>query len=236
MKKTKSKILVIDIGGSHVKFTVWRRYSKRRFPSGKFLTPHKMVEQVLAMTQDWDYDKITIGFPGPVIHGRPAEEPGALGKGWKRFNFEKHFRKPVKLINDAAMQALGSYRGGRMLFLGLGTGVGSALILDDVIIPLELGELSYSRKRTIAQALSNAALEETGLQEWEQAVHQVVRRLAAAFRTDYLVMGGGNAKLLKRVLPEARRGSNDRAFVGGSRLWRTGAIYATPREHTWVLT
>ena len=219
-----------------MKFTVWNHHAKRKFPSGKKLTPKKMAEQLHAMTEDWKYDAVTIGIPGPVIHGRPAIEPPSLGNGWMRFDFQKHFSKPVKIINDAAMQALGSYRGGRMLFLGLGTGVGSTLILDDVIVPLELGELIYSRKHTVAEILSDRALEKYGTKRWETAVHQVVRRLAAAFRTDYLVIGGGNVKLLKRVLPEARRGSNNRAFVGGARLWRTGAFYARPKKHTWVIT
>jgi polyphosphate glucokinase len=235
-RNRKPKVLVIDVGGSNVKFTVWNGYSKRKFPSGKNLTPKKMTEQVLAMIKDEEFDAVTIGIPGPVIHGRPAMEPRNLGKGWMRFDFQKHFGKPVKIINDAAMQALGSYRGGRMLFIGLGTGVGSTLILDDVIVPLELGELSYSKKHTIAQVLSDSALEKYGVKHWETAVHRVVRRLATAFRADYLVIGGGNAKLLKRVLPEARRGSNNRAFVGGARLWRTGTVYARARKHTWVIT
>ena len=175
---------------------------------------------------------VSIGFPGPVVNGKPAVNPPTLAKGWLGFDFEGHFKKPVKIINDAAMQALGSYRGGRMLFIGLGTGVGSALILDDVIIPLELGELKYSKKNTVAEILGKECLKKIGTKRWEKAVHEVVPRLAAAFRTDYVVIGGGNSKRLKRLPACARRGSNDRAFTGGARLW-TGAVQA--KKHTWVI-
>ena len=165
-----------------------------------------------------------------------AAEPPNLGKGWVGFDFERHFNKPVKIINDAAMQALGSYRGGRMLFLGLGTGIGSALILDDVIVPLELGELKYSKKRTVAQVLSKRSLKKVGTRRWERMVHEVVRWLAIAFRTDYVVLGGGNAKKLRRLRGESRRGSNARAFTGGMYLWGVGARHARPRKHTWIMT
>lgn len=226
------RILVIDIGGSHVKFTVWGKRMKRTFKSGEHLTPDRLLARILALTKDWSYDVVSIGFPGPVIQGKPAVNAPSLAKGWVNFNFERHFKKPVKIINDAAMQALGSYRGGRMLFIGLGTGVGSALILDDAIIPLELGELKYSKKNTVAEILGNECLKKIGRKRWEKAVHEVVPRLAAAFRTDYIVIGGGNAKRLKRLPSCARRGSNDRAFTGGARLW-TGAILA--KKHTWVI-
>ncbi len=230
------RILVIDVGASHVKFTLWRNGKPRKFASGKGLTPRKMMRRIQRMTQDWKYDAVSLGIPGPVIHGRPAGEPPRLGRGWTRFDFEKHFGKPVKIINDAAMQALGSYRGGRMLFVGLGTGLGSALILDDVIVPLELGDLSYSKGRALVDVLGQAALESTNPRRWEKAVHNVVNHLAAAFRTDYLVIGGGNAKRLRRLPRGARRGSNSKAFLGGARLWRVGAVYATPKKHIWVIT
>jgi polyphosphate glucokinase len=230
------KILVVDIGGSRVKFTVWGKRNKRAFESGNMLTPAPMIDCLTRRTTDWTYDAVSIGFPGPVIHGKPASDPPNLGPGWVDFDFEKHLKRPVKIINDAAMQALGSYRGGRMLFLGLGTGVGSALILDEVIVPLELGELTYSKRTTVGQVLGKDGLKKAGRKRWEKAVHKVVGRLVAAFRTDCVVIGGGNAELLKRLPPGATRGSNDRAFVGGARLWGVGALHARSRKHTWVIT
>lgn len=229
-------ILVIDVGGTNVKFKLWKSREKLSFDTGKNLTPRRMVNLVLKMTADWKYDVVSVGFPGPVIHGKPAINPPSLGKGWVGFDFERQFGKPVKVMNDAAMQALGSYEGGRMLFVGLGTGVGSTLILDDVIVPLELGELSYSKKRTVAEVLGKEGLMELGEKTWEKAVHQVVRRLVAAFRTESLVIGGGNVRRLKRLPRGARRGSNDRAFVGGARLWGGGPVRAKARKHTWVIT
>ena len=200
------------------------------------MTPRRLVKEVLARTVKESYRAVSIGFPGPVVHGKPAANPVTLGKGWVGFDFEKHFQRPVKIINDAAMQALGSYRGGRMLFVGLGTGVGSALILDDVIVPLELGELAYSRTRTLADVLSKARLKKVGLRHWEKVVHKVVCHLAAAFRTDYIVIGGGNAEHIKRLPRHTRRGSNDRAFTGGIRLWGRGYLRAKARKHTLVIT
>ena len=229
------KVLVVDIGGSHVKVAVAGRRQKIKFSSGPNMTPATMVRRILKLTADWNYEAVSIGFPGPVMHGKVVADPPNLSPGWIDFPFEKQFGKPVKVMNDAAMQALGSYRGGRMLFLGLGTGLGSALILDDVIVPLELGELRYSRKKTLAQVLSKAALKKQSRREWERAVHDEVQQLAAAFRTDSIVIGGGLAKHLTRLPRGARRGSNDLAFVGGARLWRGGSIQARPRKHTWVI-
>jgi polyphosphate glucokinase len=193
------------------------------------------VQEVLAKAALWEYDVVSIGYPGPVIHGRPASDPPNLGKGWVRFNFEKHFCKPTKIINDAAMQALGSYNGGRMLFLGLGTGVGSALILDDIIVPLDLGDLAYNKDKTLAEVLGKAGLKETGRTVWEKSLHRVADHLVSAFRADYLVIGGGNAKLLKSLPEKARRGSNNKAFAGGARLWRSRGGTATPQKHTWLV-
>jgi polyphosphate glucokinase len=228
-------VLVIDVGGSNVKFAIPRKGRRLRFPSGKALTPRRMVSQIRALTRDWKYDVVSIGFPGAVIHGKPAADPPNLGKGWLCFDFEKAFKKPVKIMNDAAMQALGSYRGGRMLFVGLGTGVGSALILDDVIVPLELGDLSYSDNETLAQVVGKEGLKDKGRKEWEKTVHQVVRSLAAAFRTDYIIIGGGNVKKLKCLPACARRGSNGKAFIGGARLWGGASLHARARKHTWVI-
>jgi predicted NBD/HSP70 family sugar kinase len=229
-------ILVIDIGASNVKFTLWRKHRHSRFSSGKKLTPEQFLQKITSHTAKWRYHAVSIGFPGPVMHGRPAGEPPNLGNGWVGFDFEKRFKVPVKVMNDGAMQALGSYRGGRMLFVGLGTGVGSALILDDVIVPLDLGELGYSKKKTVGEVLGKHALRKDGPKRWEKSVHQIVGRLAAAFRTDYVVIGGGSAKQLKRLPRGAWRGSNRRAFIGGARLWGDGLFHARPRKHTWVIT
>ncbi|HWD20122.1 MAG TPA: ROK family protein [Verrucomicrobiae bacterium] len=227
-------VLVIDVGGTHIKFRVWGKSARREIPSGKDMTPEKMAASVLDMTKTWKYEAISIGLPGPVIHGRAAGDPPNLGPGWVGFDFSKCFKKPVKIINDAAMQALGSYHGGRMLFIGLGTGLGSTLILDDVIVPLELGELMH-RQTSVGQALGRKAADRDR-RAWAKAVRIVVRSLAAAFRTDYIVIGGGNVRLLGRLPGPAQRGSNDKAFIGGARLWSGASITARARKHTWVIT
>jgi predicted NBD/HSP70 family sugar kinase len=229
------KILVIDIGGSHVKLKVWGKARKVKFDSGNRLTPQRLMKQIAELAGDWKYDAVSIGLPAPVIHGKPAAEPPNLGKGWMRFDFEKHFKKPVKIINDAAMQALGSYRGGRMLFIGLGTGVGSALILDDIIVPLDLGDLAYSRDKTLWEVLGKAGRKQAGQKAWERAVNRVVRQLMTSFQADHVIIGGGNAKRLRRLPRGARRGHNDKAFAGGARLWRQSARFAKPQKHTWVI-
>jgi len=229
------EILVIDIGGSHVKFAVWGRRRKLKFTSDDHPSAMQVVARILAETRDWKYNAVSVGFPGTVIHGRITRALGNLGKGWVGFDFERHFRQPVKIINDAAMQALGSYDGGRMLFLGLGTGVGSALILDDVIVPLELSHLSYSRKRTVGDVLGKENLKRSGVKIWEAGVHHVVARLSLAFQTDYVVIGGGNVDRLTHLPPGARRGHNDNAFIGGARLWGRAGVIAHPRKHTWVI-
>jgi polyphosphate glucokinase len=181
-----------------------------------------MVDGVLKMAADWKYDRITIGYPGPVVDGRLILEPRNLGPGWVDFNFAAHFGKPVKLINDAAMQALGSYEGGRMLFLGLGTGLGSALIVKSVLAPLELAHLPYKKGRTFEDYVGLRGLKRLGKKKWQGAVEDVVARLQAALVADSVVLGGGNAKLLKRLPPGARLGDNRNAFLGGVRLWESG--------------
>jgi hypothetical protein len=230
------RILVIDVGGSHVKFRISGRRMHHSFNSGKKLTPDRMCRKVIALVSGCKFDAVSIGFPGPVLHGKPASDSENLGRGWVDFDFERALGKKVKVINDAAMQALGSYKGGRMLFIGLGTGVGSALILDDVIVPLELGELRYSKSRTISDILGKKALKSIGAARWEKVVHELTSRLAASFRADYVVIGGGNAKRLKRLPRHARRGSNKLAFLGGARLWGGGRLHAKSRKHTWILT
>lgn len=213
------KVLVIDVGGTNIKVFASGQDEVRKFPSGPTLTPKQMVEGVLQLVGDWSYDVITIGYPGPVIHGRLALEPRNLGTGWVDFDFAAHFGKPVKLINDAAMQALGSYEGGRMLFLGLGTGLGSALIIDRVIAPLELAHLPYKKGRTFEDYVGLRGLKRLGKKKWQKAVEDVVARLQAALVADSVVLGGGNAKHLKRLPPGARMGDNRNAFLGGVRLW-----------------
>ena len=220
------KVLAVDIGGSHVKMMLSPRSEKRRFQSGPGLTASDMVAQVLALPGDWDFDVVSVGYPGPVIHNRPLSEPHNLGKGWFGFNFGHAFEKLVKVINDAAMQALGSYQGGRMLFLGLGTGLGSAMIVEGLIEPMELAHLPYKRGRTFEEYLGRAGLERMGVKKWRAEVSAVVERLGAALEPDYVVLGGGNAPLLKKLPAKARLGNNEDAFTGGFLLWQP-----TPRRH-----
>ncbi len=213
------KILVIDVGGTHVKVLATGHKKRVKFPSGPKMTPAKMVAAVRAATADWQYDAVSIGYPGCVVHGRPIIEPYHLGRGWVGFNFKKAFDRPVKIVNDAAMQALGSYRGGRMLFLGLGTGLGSALIIDHVLEPMELAHLPYKKGRSYEDYVGLAGLERQGRKKWRRHVKEVVEQLKAAVQADYVVLGGGNAKLVKKLPPGTRLGSNANAFQGGYRLW-----------------
>jgi polyphosphate glucokinase len=213
------KVLVVDVGGTNIKMLATGQKEVRKFPSGPQMTAQQMVEGVLKATADWDYEVVSIGYPGPVIHGKLALEPRNLGPGWVDYDFAAHFGKPVKLINDAAMQALGSYEGGCMLYLGLGTGLGSALVIEDVIAPLELAHLPYRKGQTFEDYVGLRGIERRGKKKWQAAVEDVVARLQAAFVADAVVLGGGNAKKLKRVPPGARLGDNRNAFAGGFRLW-----------------
>ncbi len=213
------RILVIDVGGTSVKVRLQGEPEVRKFPSGPELVPAQMVEGVKNVTADWQYDAISIGYPGPVVHGKILLEPVNLGRGWVDYDFRAAFGKPLKLINDAAMQALGSYEGGRMLFLGLGTGLGSALILDNAIAPMELGHLPYKKGRTFEEYVGTAGLERRGKRKWQLAVADVVSRLKDALIADYVVLGGGNVKKLDELPPGSRLGANTNAFVGGERLW-----------------
>ena len=212
-------VLVIDVGGNNVKVRASGAASVRKIRSGPQLTPQRMVTAVLAETADWDYEVVTIGFPAPVVRGRLSLEPVNLGTGWVGFDFAAALGKPVKLINDAALQALGSYDGGRMVFLGLGTGLGTALVVDGVVVDLEFGHLPYKRERSFEQYLGTAGLKRMGAKKWERCVHDVTARFKAAFVADSVVLGGGNAKKLKVLPPDARLGANRNAFVGGFRLW-----------------
>jgi polyphosphate glucokinase len=213
------KILVIDIGGTNVKMLVMGKDEPRKFPSGPELTPQRLVEGVLAATHDWDYDMISIGFPGPILCGQAIMEPNNLGAGWIGFDFEAAFQKPVRVINDAAMQALGSYNGGKMLFIGLGTGVGATVILDGAIDALEIGRFRY-RKRTLEEYLGNRGRKRLGNKKWRWHVNHVVERMIAAIKPDDTVIGGGNVKHLPELPPGTRAGSNANAFLGGFRLWQ----------------
>lgn len=214
---------MIDIGGSHVKALATGHRVAVRLASGPELTPQQMVDRVLDATQGWQYDAVTIGYPGPIVNGKIAREPHNLGRGWRRFDFQRALGKPVRLINDAAMQALGSYAGRSMLFLGLGTGLGTALVRDGVVIPLELAHLPYRNDKSYEQYLGQAGLDRLGRKKWRAAVADVVGRLLGALVADYAVLGGGNARLLNPLPPKTRRGNNANAFRGGFRLWQNDA-------------
>ncbi len=212
------KVLVVDVGGTHVKILATRQKEFRQFPSGPTLTAKQMVAGVQRLARDWEYDVVSIGYPGPVLRGRPVLEPHNLGKGWVGFDFEGAFKRPVKVVNDAAMQALGSYTRGKMLFLGLGTGLGSTMIVDGIVEPMELGHLPY-KKGTYEKYVGQRGLEKQGLRKWRRHVADVVARLMAALEPDEVVLGGGNVKKLKKLPPGCRAGDNANAFLGGFRLW-----------------
>ncbi len=217
------KVLAIDIGGTHVKVLASGATEKREFASGPTLTPRRMVTAVKRLARGWPYDVVAMGYPGPVLHNRPLLEPHNLGPGWVGFDYRRAFGKPVRILNDAAMQALGSYRGGRMLFLGLGTGLGSAMIVDGVVEPLELAHLPYKKGRTFEDYVGRRGLDRLGKSKWRRHVTDVVRRLRAAMEADYVVIGGGNAKLLKTLPGGAVLGDNANAFRGGFRVWQRTA-------------
>ena len=212
------KVLAIDIGGTHVKMLATGQKEHREFESGKTLTPRKMIAGVRTLAKGWNYDVISIGYPGPVLHNRPVAEPHNLGKGWVGFNFQRAFRCPVKVTNDAAMQALGSYRKGTMLFLGLGTGLGTTLIVNGFVEPMELGHLPYL-KGTYEDYLGLRGLQKHGKKKWARHVADVVKRLTAALEPTDVVLGGGNVKKLNKLPKGCRAGDNANAFIGGFRLW-----------------
>jgi len=211
-------VLAVDIGGTHVKILASGRNDPRRFVSGPKLTPKEMAAGVKKLAQGWKYDAISIGYPGMVVHHHPVAEPRNLGRGWVGFGYRAAFGKPVKIVNDAAMQALGSYKGGKMLFLGLGTGLGSTMIADGIVEPMELAHLPY-RKGTYEDYVGLRGLEKRGKKKWRQHVEKVVAQLTAALEPDEIVLGGGNVKKLKKLPPKCRQGNNANAFTGGFRLW-----------------
>jgi polyphosphate glucokinase len=212
------RVLAVDVGGTHVKVLATGQTEPRRFPSGPKMTAKQMVSGVKELTRDWKYDAVAIGYPGPVLEGRPAVEPHNLGRGWVGFNFKGAFGRPVKIINDAAMQALGSYKSGTLLFLGLGTGLGSALVVQGNVVPMELGHLSY-KKGTYEDYVGVRGLKRLGKKKWARHVEFGVARLIDALRPDDVVLGGGNAKKLKKLPAGCRKGENANAFLGGFRLW-----------------
>lgn len=210
---------MIDIGGTHVKVLATGRPTPCEISSGPAMTPRDMVAAVKRLTADWSYDVVSIGYPGVVVHGRPVTEPHNLARGWVGFDFRRAFGRPVRVINDAAMQAFGSYRGGRMLFLGLGTGFGSAMIIDGVLEPMELAHLPYRKSRTYEDYVGVRGLRRLGQKRWRRHVTEVVTLLTVALEADDVVVGGGNAKRLKDLPPGARMVDNENAFIGGFRLW-----------------
>jgi polyphosphate glucokinase len=213
------RVLAIDIGGSHVKMRVYGRRETRQFESGTKMTPRQMVAQVHKLAGDWAYDAVSVGYPGIVLLGKVVAEPHNLGPGWVGFDFRKAFGRPTYVMNDAAMQAIGSYEGGRMLFLGLGTGVGSAMIVDGVVAPMELAHLPFKKGRTYEEWIGDRGRKRLGGKKWRRVVKEVVTLLARLLEADYVVLGGGNARKLKRLPKNARLGSNDFAFLGGFRVW-----------------
>jgi polyphosphate glucokinase len=220
MKKNAShNIVVIDVGGTNVKVRTVQHDEPVKIPSGPTMPPILMVEEVHKVLNGVEYTGVSIGYPGPVINGQPALEPHNLAAGWVGFDYATAFAAPVKIINDAAMQALGSYEGGRMLFLGLGTGLGSALIIDNVLAPLELAHLPYKKDKTFEDHVGLRGLEHSGKKKWREEVLDVVARLKAALVVDYVVLGGGNAKLMKELPRDVRLGDNANAFRGGLRLF-----------------
>jgi len=227
-------VLVVDVGGTHVKILATGRHEPVKFLSGPKLTAKQMVAGVRKLARGWQYDVVSIGYPGPVLRDHPVAEPHNLGAGWVGFNFEKAFGRPVRLVNDAAMQALGSYKRGKMLFLGLGTGLGSSLVVNDILEPMELGHLPY-KKGTYEDYVGERALEKQGRKRWRRHVADVVGRLISALEPDDVVLGGGNVKELKELPPGCRAGDNANAFLGGFRLWdkerqKNGNTLRTPHH------
>jgi len=221
------KVLVVDVGGTSVKISVPGQGEPRKFASGPTMTVRQMVTGVKRLAADWKYDRVSIGYPGVVKNNQPVTEPHNLAAGWVKFDYAAAFGCPVKIINDAALQALGSYEGGTMLFLGLGTGLGSTLVVDGVVVPMELAHLPY-RKSTYEEYVGVRDLEREGKKKWRRQVEDVVERLTAAFYPDDVVLGGGNSKQLEVLPPGCRLGDNDNAFVGGVRMWERAKLDAKP--------
>lgn len=227
-RRSLPTVLAIDVGGTHVKMKISPDSEEREFRSGPRLSARSMAAKVKAMTKGWDYDVVSMGYPGPVMHGQLVAEPYNLGRGWIHFDFAKAFGCPIKIINDAAMQALGSYSGGRMLFLGLGTGLGSAMIIDGALESMELGHLPYKKGRTFEDYVGSDGLKRLGKKKWRAHVADVVKRLRAALQPDYIVLGGGNVSKIKTLPPHTTLGANENAFIGGFQLWGKHADAVAP--------
>lgn len=227
------KILMVDVGGTNAKCMASGQEGMVKIPSGPDFTPRKMVRQVLKATEEWEFDAVTLGYPGVVSDGRPAEEPGNLGSGWVKFDYRKAFRKPVRIINDAAMQALASYNSGRMLYLGFGTSIGGALIVDDVVIPLEVGMLHLPTGRKLCEKLADIHLKQHGRKKWVRRVKSAVEMLRDVFQPDDIVLGGGNAKHVQPLPKDCRIRENHIAFRGAIRLWPGGDILAESYGTSW---
>jgi polyphosphate glucokinase len=225
------RILVIDVGGTHIKLMATGREKPIKLPSGPHMTATKMVRLVRKAVAEWAYDAVSIGYPGPVLHGKPVAEPRHLGGGWVGFDFRRAFGCPVKMINDAAMQALGNYKSGRLLFLGLGTGLGSALIVDGVVEPMELAHLPYKKGRTYEEYVGAAGLKRSGKKKWRRDVAVVIALLKGALQADDVVVGGGNAKLLDTLPSGVRLGTNANAVIGGYRLWKDAPARSIRMAH-----
>ncbi|MDD4933786.1 MAG: ROK family protein [Methylacidiphilaceae bacterium] len=223
--KTSEKTLVLDVGGHHVKIYASDHPEPREIATGPAFTPQILVRETRRLASDWEYSRVAIGYPGPVREGRPAEEPLHLGPGWTSFDFAKGFEVPVRIVNDAAMQALGSYRGGDMLFLGLGTGLGSALVVEGVLQPLQFEAVPYRKGKTVEDYVGEAGLKRLGHRKWRGHVRRVVTLLRYIVQADYVILGGGNARLLKKLPADCFLGENALAFPGGLRLWE-----GLPRE------
>jgi polyphosphate glucokinase len=217
------KVLVIDVGGTHVKVLATGKRAHRQVESGPTMTAEQMVTAVKQLAEDWQYEAVSIGYPGPIVHDRPLHEPYNMGGGWVGFDFRQAFGCPVRLINDAAMQALGSYNAGRLLFLGLGTGLGSAMVVDVIVQPMELGHLPYRKGRTYEDYVGLRGMKRLGKKRWRQHVLVVIEKLQAALEPDNVVIGGGNAKRLTELPMGCRLGDNANAFVGGFKLWKEHA-------------
>jgi polyphosphate glucokinase len=227
------KILMIDVGGTNVKLMASGHEGRRKVPSGKKLTAAQMVKEVLAATEDWKYEAITLGYPSLVADGKPVREPLNLGGGWMQMNFRKAFRKPVRFINDAAMQALASYEGGRMLFLGFGTSTGATVIVDDVIIPLEIGMLRLSRRECFMDRLTKEAFVKDGVKKWRSAAFDAIEIMRDLFKPDDIVIGGGNGKQVEPLPKGCRRRDNQTAFIGAERMWPGADMLAEPYGTSW---
>jgi polyphosphate glucokinase len=232
LPRKPKRILVLDIGGSHVKVSLWPSGMVFRVPSGPEMGPTEMMARLKRRLKGKRYEVVAIGYPGLVVHGKILREPYNLAMGWVGFNFQRAWHRPTRIVNDAAMQALGSYQGGSMLFLGLGTGLGTAMIVDGRLEPMELAHLEYKKGRTYEEMVGEKGLLRLGRKKWEREVTAVVATLSAALEPDYVVLGGGNTRKLKTLPPGARRGDNADAFGGGVRLWRTPAAASPPPQTT----